>query len=1786
MKTVYKKTLMWKYLKLPALIFFLLALSYNASAQALVPNKICYGAPINMTCTNPLNCSVSGGTYTWSIPGGSWFQVQTNICNTVTLNFGDPGYGALAYLFSAQLPGGILISTVSYPDYKDAIVLTQTITDPKCNGDNNGYITITANGGSGYVPPSGYKWSNGASTQNISGLSAGTYTVTVTDDENCSQISSAYVVTNPPGMVLSPDNAGSKTNVSCNGLSDGSIAFSVTGGASPYSYAWIPSGPNSSSRNGLSAGTYNVTVTDNNGCKQSGSYTITEPSAITISSDPHNPTCNGFANGYINIVASGGNAGSPPYTYTWSNSASTQNISGLTSGTYSVTVKDAGNCTKTGSWAITAAGVLALTPTVTQPKCVSDLGSISVSMSGGTTPYSYIWSNGHSATGATDLISGLVAGTYSVSVTDGNLCTTDGSWTITAAVALTAPFAKTNPTCASSNNGFVSVSVSGGVSPYSYNWSTPGGTTSALSGLAGGTYSVTITDFNNCVITRSGTITAPSELTITPSVTNALCNNQSNGKIDLVVTGGTTAYTYNWSGVSGTQRYTAHVTGLGANTYSVTVTDANSCTAIGSYLITEPDPLSGSGVVSNPICFGDCNGTATITGTGGTPTYTYTWVGGSHAQLLTGLCAGTYTVSITDANGCFNFTWQTITAPTQIAITGTPKVVTCNGGIDGQITTTVSGGTPGAGYTYLWSNNQIGSTATGLTAGDYTVTVTDANTCKNSQSFTVTANPALVVGLGSKTDPKCFTSSNGSITVTVSGGVSAYGYAWSAPGGTSSTLGGLPTGTYTVTVTDNVGCTTTGSWSITAPGELTITPSLTNALCNNQSNGKIDLVVTGGTTAYTYNWSGVSGTQRYTAHVTGLGANTYSVTVTDANSCTAIGSYLITEPDPLSGSGVVSNPICFGDCNGTATITGTGGTPTYTYTWVGGSHAQLLTGLCAGTYTVSITDANGCFNYTWQTITAPSQITILGTPKTVTCYGGSDGQITTTISGGTTAYHYLWSDNQSASTAVGLTAGDYTVTITDGNTCKMSKTFTVLQNSAISLSFSGINPKCNLSTDGSVTVTATGGISPYTYNWSSPFGSNATLSGLSTGTYWVTVTDNAGGNCTKTGSWSITAPSAVSLSSVVTPVTCYAYSTGAITASGSGGTPGYTYNWNTGISGATITGLTAGFYTVTVSDFNNCTKSLSWEVTQPGAWSVGIGGAAKVCCTPASTCPPAASSGSVYTAAVNLGAYTLPCAVTYEWVVVGGTITSGWNTSAITVSWACCSAGTVTVTATKCDGCTVSHTFYVAISTPPAPIITGPVTVFAHQDTTYSTPNFVGHLYSWTVVGGVVTGGQGTNEITVLWGAYPACGCGTVSVCETDTVTGCTGCNLMNINILPEGENLFGYVVYNNAYKTPMNNVTVKLRNKATGTIIATTVSGPNMNSNGEDGYFAFTNVVPSGSGHDYKLEASSTGTWFGNNATDALLVQLHIIGSPLLTGLKKTVADVNGSLTYTALDALYIKLRTVGSLTSYPAGNWKFSNPDITVPVGVNDTILGLNVGDVNGSNIPFGMKDASTLAVVSDGDQSIPVNESFIYNIKSNSSTDFGAMTLFMSYDQNRFEIENVNSSLDDLKYVNEDGKIALAWSDTKSMSVKGGDPIISLTMKAKESVKESTQVFSLIPGSEFADVNANVLSNFDLKMANVVTSSKPNEFNMYNFPNPFKGNTDIVYTIPEAGNVRLVLTDIYGKTISVLTEALQNAGTYTVTVNPAQLNLAPGVYLYKIEVAGTTETYVKANKMLFTR
>jgi hypothetical protein len=549
---------------------------------------------------------------------------------------------------------------------------------------------------------------------------------------------------------------------------------------------------------------------------------------------------------------------------------------------------------------------------------------------------------------------------------------------------------------------------------------------------------------------------------------------------------------------------------------------------------------------------------------------------------------------------------------------------------------------------------------------------------------------------------------------------------------------------------------------------------------------------------------------------------------------------------------------------------------------------------------------------------------------------------------------------------------------------------------------------------------------------------------------------------------------------------------------------------------------------------------------------------------------------------------------TFQWSISGIYTSISYFENTVTICWGQCTEGWVQVTISRGNCSSTSAPFHVILLAPPAPVITGPLTVINNTNPSLAAiyevlPSIPGHMFNWSVLNGTIIGGLGTSSISVLWNA-PCLGCtGQVCVTELDPVTGCSGSSCITIYILPNGANVYGYVVYENGYNTGLDGVNLTLRNAADNSIAGTCVSAPNMLLNGETGYFAFFGI-PFGT---YILSAESDATWGGNNATDALIVQLLTPG-PLSTPVKTLAADVNGSLTINATDALNIKLRVVGIVNFYAAGDWAFS-PATPAPFTLDgsnlvqdfgNTFHGLCRGDVNGSFIPTGnggMKSVPSLTATEDGIQTVAVGESFTYDLRSSSIADLGAMTLFMNYDQNLFEIENVKTSLEGLQYKVENGKLALAWSDVTPISVSNGEPIISLTVKAKDQISAPTQIFTINAGSEFANSNADPL-NFNLKLSNVITGAKT--FSLANYPNPFTNTTNIIYTLPEAGQVRLVITDMFGKTLSVLVDAMQDAGNYSVVVNPAIVNLTQGMYLYKIEVSGATDTYSKVNKLIFNK
>ncbi|MEP7171337.1 MAG: SprB repeat-containing protein, partial [Bacteroidota bacterium] len=600
-----------------------------------------------------------------------------------------------------------------------------------CNSGANGTVTLTVAGG---TAPYIYNWSNGATTQNINGLYSGTYVVTVTDAQGC-LFSASAVVAQPTGALNSSINV--SQNVNCFGGSNGSILLNVNGGTAPYSYNWS-NGASSQNLSNLSTGTYSVTITDANGCINVASASVSQPSAALNgnASSTTNVSCFGGNNGGISLSVNGGTA---PYSYQWSNGSSSQNISNISAGTYTATVTEVNGCTTIVSGIAINQPAIALNGNASSTTNVScfggNNGGISLAVNGGTAPYSYNWSNGAN----TQNIGNLAAGTYTVTVTDVNGCVTtvQGIAINEPAIALNGNVsATTNVNCFGGNNGNINLNVNGGTAPYSYQWSN-GQTTQNISNLAAGTYTVFVTDVNGCTTNLSGIAIIEPAGSLSASVfgsQNVNCYSGANGSIDLTTINGTAPYSFNWSNGASTE----DINNLSAGTYTVIVTDANSCVFTTSSTVSQPNAALNvsTNITQNVSCNSGANGAIDLTASDGTAPYSYNWSNGETTEDIGNLISGTYSVIVTDANGCVFATSATVTQPAG-ALNASANVlqnVNCYSGANGSIDLTPADGT--APYIFVWSNGATTEDINNLSAGTYTVVVTDSNGC----AFTTLAN--------------------------------------------------------------------------------------------------------------------------------------------------------------------------------------------------------------------------------------------------------------------------------------------------------------------------------------------------------------------------------------------------------------------------------------------------------------------------------------------------------------------------------------------------------------------------------------------------------------------------------------------------------------------------------------------------------------------------------------------------------------------------------------------------------------------------------------------------------------------------------------------------------------------------------------------------------------------------------------------------------------------------------------------------------------------------------------
>ncbi len=1266
-------------------------------------------------------------------------------------------------------------------DEPTALSVNATGNSTTCNGGNDGIASAFASGGTpGYT----YAWSSGGNSSIETGLTAGTYTVTVTDANGCTETATT-TITEPTAVVASI----SGTNISCNGENDGSATASATGGTGAYTYAWSGGSGNSATASNLTAGTYTVTVTDANGCTDTEQVTITEPTPVVASiGAPTNVSCFGGNDGSATASGAGG---TPNYTYAWSggggNSATASN---LTAGTYTVTVTDANGCTDTEQVTITEPAT-AVSASIGAPTNVScnggNDGAAAASGSGGAPGYTFAWSGGG---GNSATASGLTAGTYTVTVTDANGCTDTESVTITEPTPVVASIGTpTNISCNGGNDGAATASASGGTAGYTFAWSGGGGTNATASGLNAGTYTVTVTDANGCTDTESVTITEPAVLiAITVVDSNVSCNGLLDGGATASATGGTAAYSYSWN----TGAITASITGLGANTYSVTVTDANGCTDSTSVTIIESAPIVASiGSPTNVSCFGGNDGSATASGSGGTPNYSYAWSGGvGNSATASGLTAGTYTVTVTDANGCTDTEQVTITQPATAvaAAIGTPTNVSCNGGNDGSATASGSGGTPG--YSFAWSGGGGNSaTASGLTAGTYTVTVTDANGCTDTESVTIIEPTPVVVSIGTPTNVSCNGGNDGAATASASGGTAGYTFAWSGGGGTNATASGLSAGTYTVTVTDANGCTDTESVTITEPAVLVAATVVdSNVSCNGGNDGGATASASGGTAAYSYSWNNGA----TTASISGLIAGTYSVTVTDANGCTDSTSVTITEPTLLiAATALDSNVSCNGGNDGGATASASGGTAAYSFAWSNGQNTASATGLTAGTFTVTVADANGCTDTASITINEPTLLVSSAVvDSNISCNGGNDGGATASASGGTAGYSFAWNNGASTASISGVTAGTYSVTITDANGCTDSSSVTITEPTLlVSSAVVDSNVSCNGGNDGGATASASGGTAGYSFAWSN-LATTASITGVAAGTYSVTITDANG--CTDSSSVTITEPAVLIAATVVdSNVSCNGGNDGGATASASGGTAAYSYSWNNGATTASITGLIAGTYSVTVTDANGCTDSTSVTITEPTVLIAATALDSNVSCNGGN------DGGATASASGGTAAYS------FTW-------SNGQNTASATGL----TAGTFTVTVTDANGCT--DTASITINEPTllvATATTTSTTSCAASATGTGTASALGgtpsYSFNWS------SGGNTANVIGLSAGTH------------TVTITDANGCTSTDTLFIDVNDTVLPTVV--------VNSVTLQLSTNGTAILDTGDVNNGSFDNCGID---------------------------------------------------------------------------------------------------------------------------------------------------------------------------------------------------------------------------------------------------------------------------------------------------------------------------------------------------------------
>ena len=1091
--------------------------------------------------------------------------------------------------------------TIMQPAAALAIDGTAAVIEPATCGETNGSISsVVVSGG---TAPYNYLWSDGSTDPDLIDGGPGNYIFTVTDALGCTAVSGNFNVSEPGALEVTPTTIA----VACNGDNTGSIELAVQGGTAPYTFVWSDISEDIQNRDLLTEGTYVVEVSDASGCILPAlTINVTQPEPIMATLTPTQASC-GASDGSVSLVVEGG-TGVGTYTYDWgiSNEA---NLNGVPAGIYDVTITDQNMCQFISQTVeVTNPGTPELTITGTDVSCFGEsTGAINVGIMGGSGGNMITWTTPPAAPNIDGLVNptNLPAGDYIATVIDNSMCSSSIPITIAepAAPIEITEIAITQATCGN-DNGSVTISVSGGTGNYTYDWSIGNGTTTN-SGLPSGSVTVTVTDQNMCTSVEEYTVAAPGELQVDlpqTTVVDATCNGTSTGSINVAVIGGVAPYQYVWADGFGTSE---NISNLPAGSYSLSITDNTGCEVVYLTTVNEPAELTATSESIMANC-GESNGGINITVSGGTEPYDFEWSDGSTDEDLSNAPAGSGTVIITDVNGCEFTLTDEIENPNPPVIDLDFTDVTCNGTATGTAMLNVSAGS--GVYIYDWSVPGItGENPTNLSAGIYTVTVSDNLNCSVVANFEVNEPMPLVLTTEELVQATCG-NANGSVDITVTGGTMPYNFDW-GNGITTEDLSGLVPGTYELNFTDGNGCTLNESFDVLEPDALNVQLASSNDVdCPGGDNGSIQVMVEGGSGpgTYTFLWSN-DDTDEINDN---LAAGTYTLTVTDEDDCSFIYSQTLTEPDPITVTGTTVDAVC-GEANGSIDLTVEGGTGDYTYIWDNGAApVEDPTGLVAAQYNVTITDQNNCQAEPFSiAVTSPNAPQIESTFTDVSCNGANDGSIDFTVTGGIGNVVLTLNGQIITETTINnLPPGVYELVAEDEEACRFPSTITITE--PLLLEAFVVDPQsstlCNGSSDGSIELTVQGGTGDdYTFQWTNGAGSMQNPDNLSAGVYDVTVTDENG--CTATESVTITEPDAIALSATPSPASCSNTADGAIEISFTGGTGELEYDWNNGqFTDQNIEDLQPGNYSLVVTDQNGCNGTIDVTVEAPSPVTINL----------------------------------------------------------------------------------------------------------------------------------------------------------------------------------------------------------------------------------------------------------------------------------------------------------------------------------------------------------------------------------------------------------------------------------------------------------------------------------------------------------------------------------------------------------------------------------------------------